>query len=119
MRAKDQLVEIVRIEKDQARWTAFGDRPELARLNDRLEHWTRHRRRIGERTIEVQYPNGLTEGINDIMVAIRMERITTIVAGDRDRYAALVHFREPARRRASAGSVHRTGPEDKDLRLAA
>jgi hypothetical protein len=48
-----------------------------------------------------------------------MERIATIVAGDRDRGAVLAHFRGPARRGASAGSVHRTGPEDKDLRLAA
>jgi hypothetical protein len=70
-------------------------------------------------SIEVQYPNGLTEGIIHVMVAIRMERIATIVAGDRDRCAAPAHFRGPARRRASAGSVHRTGPEDKDLRLAA
>jgi hypothetical protein len=43
--------------------TAFGDGAELARLDDRPGHRTYHRGRIGERMIEVQNPNGLTEGI--------------------------------------------------------
>jgi hypothetical protein len=43
--------------------TAFGDGTELPRLDDRPGHRTYHRGRIGERMIEVQNPNGLTEGI--------------------------------------------------------
>ena len=46
--------------------------------------------------IEVQNPHGLTEGIDHVVIAISMERITAIVAGDRDRYAA------PARRSLAA-----------------
>jgi len=42
--------------------------------------------------IEVQYPNGLTEGIDHVMIAIGMERIAAIVTGDRDWYAAVAHF---------------------------
>jgi hypothetical protein len=53
--------------------------------------------------IEVQNPHGLTEGINHVVIAISMERITAILAGDRDRYAAPAHFVDrrdatPARR---------------------
>jgi hypothetical protein len=43
LRATHQLVEGARIEKDETRWTAFGDRPKLPRLDDRLRHRTRHR----------------------------------------------------------------------------
>ena len=57
--------------------------------------------------IEVQNPHGLTEGINHVVIAISMERIAAIVAGDRDRYPALAHFVDrcdaaPARRPLSA-----------------
>jgi hypothetical protein len=34
LRAAYQLVESARIEKDETRWTAFGDRPELPRADD-------------------------------------------------------------------------------------
>ena len=44
--------------------TAFGDGTELPHLDDRPGHRTYHRGRIGELMIEVQNPNGLTEGIN-------------------------------------------------------
>jgi hypothetical protein len=39
--------------------------------------------------IEVQNPNGLTEGVDHGMIAIGVERIAAIVAGDRDRYTTL------------------------------
>jgi hypothetical protein len=42
--------------------------------------------------IEVQNPNSLTEGVDHVVIAIGVERIAAIVAGDRDRYAALAHF---------------------------
>jgi hypothetical protein len=107
LRATYQLVESARVEKDQTRWTAFGDRPELPRADDGLGHRTRHRERIGERMIEVQYPHGLAEGINHVVIAISMERIAAIVAGDRYRYAAPAHFMDrrdaaPARRPSAA-----------------
>jgi hypothetical protein len=62
--------------------------PSCPAPDDRLGHRTRHRGRIGERMIEVQNPHGLTEGIDHVVIAISMERIAAIVAGDRDRYAA-------------------------------
>src|SRR5208282_117948 len=107
LRATHQLVERARVEKDETRWTTFGDRPELPRPDDRLRHRTRHRGRIAERMIEVKNPHGLTEGINHVVIAISMERIAAIVAGDRDRYAALAHFVDrrdaaPARRAFTA-----------------
>ena len=71
---------------------AFGDRPKLSSLNDRLRHRTRHRDRIAEWMIEVQNSYGLTEGIHHVMIAISMERITAIVTRDRDWYAAVAHF---------------------------
>ena len=57
--------------------------------------------------IEVQNPHGLTEGINHVVIAISMERIAAIVAGDRHRYPALAHFVDrcdaaPARRPLTA-----------------
>jgi len=88
LRATHQLVEGARIKKDETRWTAFGDRPKLPRLDDRLGHGTRHRSRLGERMIEVQNSYGLTEGIHHVMIAIGMERIAAIVASDRDWYTA-------------------------------
>jgi hypothetical protein len=42
--------------------------------------------------IEVQNPNGLTEGIDHVVIAIGVERIAAIIASDRDRYATLAHF---------------------------
>lgn len=107
LRATYQLVESARIEKDETRWTTFGDRPELPRPDDRLGNGTCHRSRVGERMIEVQNPNGLTEGIDHVMIAIGVERIAAIVAGDRDRYAVLTHFVDrrdatPARRPSTA-----------------
>jgi hypothetical protein len=53
--------------------------------------------------VKVQNPNGLTKGIDHVMVATGVERIAAIVASDRDRYAALAHFVDwrdaaPARR---------------------
>ena len=103
LRATYQLVESARIEKDETRWTAFGDCPELPRPDDRLRHRAGHPGRIGERMIEVQNAHRLTEGINHVVIAISMEWIATIVAGDRDRYAAPAHFVDrrdaaPARR---------------------
>ena len=61
-------------------------------MDDRLRHGTRHRERIGKRMIEVQNPDGLAEGINHVVIAISVERVAAIVAGDRYRYAALAHF---------------------------
>src|SRR5258708_13883761 len=90
--APHQLVEGARIEKDETRWPAFGDRPKLPRLDDRLRHRTRHRDCIAEWMIEVQNSYGLTEGIHHVMIAIGMERIAAIVTRDRDGYAALAHF---------------------------
>jgi hypothetical protein len=69
--------------------------------------------------IEVQNPNGLTKGIDHVMITIGVERIAAIIASDRDGYATADAFRGPARPHASVASVHRTGPEGKDLRLAA
>jgi hypothetical protein len=42
--------------------------------------------------IEVQNPNGLTEGIDHVMIAVGVERVSAIIAGDRDRYTTLTHF---------------------------
>ena len=92
LRATHQLVEGARIKKDETRWTAFGDRPKLPRLDDRLRHRTRHRDCIAEWMIEVQNSYGLTEGIHHVMIAIGMERIAAIVTRDRDWYAAVAHF---------------------------
>jgi hypothetical protein len=92
LRPTHQLVEGARIKKDETRWTAFGDRPKLPRLDDRLRHRTRHRDCIAEWMIEVQNSYGLTEGIHHVMIAIGMERIAAIVTRDRDGYAAVAHF---------------------------
>ena len=85
----------------------FSDRPERPRPYDRLWHGTRHRSCIGKRMIEMQNPNGLTEGINHVVIAIGVERIAAIVASDRDRYATLTHFMDwrdatPARSASAA-----------------
>jgi hypothetical protein len=57
--------------------------------------------------VEVQNPNGLTEGIDHVVIAVSVEWIAAIVAGDRDRYAMLAHFVDrrdtaPARRPSTA-----------------
>ena len=81
--------------------------PSCPARDDRLGHRTRHRGRIAERMIEVQNPHGLTKSIDHVVIAISMERITAIVAGDRDRYAAPADFVDrrdaaPARRPLTA-----------------
>ncbi len=90
--ATHQLVEGARIEKNETRYSAFGDRPKLPRPDDRLRYRTGHRYRIAEWMIEVQNSYGLTEGIHHVMIAIGMERIAAIVTRDRDWYAAVAHF---------------------------
>jgi len=42
--------------------------------------------------IQVQNPDGLTEGINHVVIAIGVERIAAVVASNRDRYTAAAHF---------------------------
>jgi hypothetical protein len=78
--------------------------------------------------IEVQNPNGLTEGIDHVMVAIGVERIAAIVAGDRDRYATLAHFVDrrdatPARRPSANPvlkiKIYGWQRDDRDTRLGA
>jgi hypothetical protein len=112
LRATHQLVESARVEKNETRCTAFGDRPELPRPDDRLRHRTRHRYRIAEWMIEVQNSYGLTEGIHHVMIAIGMERIAAIVTRDRDCYGAVAHFMD--RRDAAPTWRPFIAPEDKD-----
>jgi hypothetical protein len=78
--------------------------------------------------IEVQNPNGLTEGIDHVVIAISVERIAAIVAGDRDRYAVLTHFVDrrdaaPARRPSAAPvlkiEVYGRQRDHRDTRLGA
>jgi hypothetical protein len=57
--------------------------------------------------IEVQNPNGLTESIDHVVIAVGVERIAAIVAGDCHRYATLTHFMDrrdasPTRRPSTA-----------------
>jgi hypothetical protein len=78
--------------------------------------------------IEVQNPNGLTEGIDHVMIAVGVERVSAIVTGNRDRYATLPHFMDrrdptPAGRPSTAPvlkiEVYSWQRDHRDTRLGA
>jgi hypothetical protein len=64
----------------------------LLEIRDAGGHWPDQRRRIRQRMVEVQDPDRLAKSIDHVVIAVGMEAVAAVVAGDRNRNAAAAHF---------------------------